>query len=67
MQKTTSIQIGSIIAGFLIIIYSLGQATNYGVYAGFFIPVFFQILGLFSKWHKTRHSFLMTMPTILKR
>ncbi len=49
MEKTIRIQIGSIIVGLLIITYSLGKVTKQGVYLGFSIPVFFQILSLISK------------------
>ncbi len=66
MEKTIRIQIGSIIVGLLIITYSLGQVTKQGVYLGFSIPAFFQILSLISKLRKTRHNFLLNMPPILK-
>ena len=66
MEKTIRIQIGSIIVGLLIITYSLGQVTKQGVYLGFSIPVFFQILSLISKLRKTRYNFLLNMPPILK-
>jgi len=66
MEKTIRIQIGSIIVGLLIITYSLGQVTKQGVYLGFSIPAFFQILSLISKLRKTRYNFLLNMPPILK-
>ena len=67
MEKTIQIQIGSILVGLLIIVYSLSQVTKQGVFIGFSTPAFFQILNLISKLRKTRHNFLLNTPTILKR
>jgi len=45
---------------------SYGRTNIQGVYLGFSIPAFFQILSLISKLRKTRYNFLLNMPPILK-